>query len=282
MEKFEKLILGDDNTPRLDSPFGNRVENPKFISIGHNIEKRDLQKEVEEAKKRQDETENLFYKFKLQNCKEMIREERHRLSTGCRYIDEFLEGGFPCKRLIEIYGEGGSGKTNFGMQLLFNSILSTDNGGLGGKALYCLTKKHLPEKRFNDIKTYFLEQNAGNITSEDIDEKIKIFHLQDLVQYKILFESKLQTKINDEDLKLIIIDDISSIAEEFIDATKPEVAVNYFERANFYTEHSANLKKLAYKHNVCIIALNTVVTDMMGSGSEQVDSNLMYNEKFNH
>jgi hypothetical protein len=42
------------------------------------------------------------------------------------------------------------------IQLLLNSILPQKLGGLGGKSLFVITGKHLNEKRFNEMKEYFL------------------------------------------------------------------------------------------------------------------------------
>ncbi len=43
------------------------------------------------------------------------------LSTGCKAIDELLNGGFEEDTLTVIYGEGGSGKTNICLQVARNS-----------------------------------------------------------------------------------------------------------------------------------------------------------------
>jgi RecA/RadA recombinase len=135
MEDLDKLIMGDDRTPQLSSPFGNYIHKPYFIRDGQKIEKRDLKKEEEETKNRENEVENLFSSFKLQNCSQKLAEPQPRLSTGCRYINEFLHGGIATQRLVEIFGEAGTGKTQFAIQLLLNSVLPPKLGGLGGKAL---------------------------------------------------------------------------------------------------------------------------------------------------
>jgi RecA/RadA recombinase len=45
--------------------------------------------------------------FKLANLPEP------RLTTGCEMLTDFLRGGFIPKKIYEIYGESGSGKTQF-------------------------------------------------------------------------------------------------------------------------------------------------------------------------
>jgi RecA/RadA recombinase len=210
MEDYDKFVLGDDRTPHLDSPFGNLIHKPHYVSLGHNIDKRDLKKEEQEIKQREEEAENLFSGLKVVNCKEKLQEKPVRLSTGCRYLDEFLGGGFPAERLIEIFGDSGTGKTQFAIQLLLNSVLPERLGGLGGKALYVFTQKHVSEKRYNEIKDYFLEKNMGNITSDEIDQKVLIMEALKLEDYNIIF-GDIHEKIKEENIKLILIDNIASV-----------------------------------------------------------------------
>ena len=47
---------------------------------------------------------------------------------------------------------------------MLQSLLSEGNGGLDGKSLYLMTGKPLNEKRFNEIKDYFLLKNKGKIS----------------------------------------------------------------------------------------------------------------------
>jgi DNA repair protein RAD57 len=89
-------------------------------------------------------------------------------------MNEFLHGGIARQKLVEIFGESATGKTQFAIQLLFNSILPEKFGGLGGKALCIFTYKHVSESRYIELKDHFIEQNNGNITSEEVDKKIKL------------------------------------------------------------------------------------------------------------
>jgi len=87
----------------------------------------------------------------------------NRLTTGCDILTDFLRGGLLPGKLYEIYGESGSGKTQLAIQLLLQSLLSTNEGGLAGKSLYLMTGKPLNEKRFVEIKEAFLAHNKGKI-----------------------------------------------------------------------------------------------------------------------
>ena len=66
-------------------------------------------------------------------------------------------------------------------------------------------------------------------------------------------------KIEHDNLKLLIIDNISAICENFI---KADFTVDFIERSQFLVKHSTQLKKLAAQHNMVIIVLNNVVSDV--------------------
>lgn len=75
-------------------------------------------------------------------------------------LNDFLRGGFLPKRLYEVYGESGSGKTQLAIQLLLNSILPEKHGGLDGSALYVMAGKSLNEKRFSEMKDIFIAEST--------------------------------------------------------------------------------------------------------------------------
>ena len=49
--------------------------------------------------------------FNITNCYKLALRYEHKLSFGCKIVNEYLRGGFLPGRLYEIYGESGSGKT---------------------------------------------------------------------------------------------------------------------------------------------------------------------------
>ena len=102
----------------------------------------------------------------LTNCLKLSEKTEHKLMTGCNLMDKFLNGGFVPGKLYEIYGESGSGKTQLAIQLLLQSLLPTENGGLGGISLYLMTGKPLNEKRFNEMKDGFIAKNNKLISEQ--------------------------------------------------------------------------------------------------------------------
>lgn len=108
-------------------------------------------------------------------------EERY-ISTGCRILDEFFKGGLRKGILTEITGEAGTGKTQFSLQLLMESLVSADGKDIDGKGIYVTTQKPVNEKRLEELKYGFISRRFSHLTGEEItaiDEKINnslIFH----------------------------------------------------------------------------------------------------------
>ena len=94
-------------------------------------------------------------------------------------------------------------------------MLSIQQGGLEGKSIYLMTGKPLNEKRFNEIKEYFLMKNKNKISEQDIHRQIIFSHCQTLEDYNKVFMN-LSQRIESDKMKLLIIDNIQSVADNFI------------------------------------------------------------------
>ncbi|MCQ5086636.1 hypothetical protein NE685_12850, partial [Cutibacterium acnes] len=53
---------------------------------------------------------------------QLIVESPKPLSSGITGLDEILNLGFQARSIYEIFGPPGIGKTNFGIQLVFNAL----------------------------------------------------------------------------------------------------------------------------------------------------------------
>ncbi len=68
-----------------------------------------------------------------------------------------------------------------------NSILPIKQGGLEGKALFVITGKHLNEKRFTEIKEYFLIEHQPAVTEETVRENIIMHFCKNIEDYNKIF-----------------------------------------------------------------------------------------------
>lgn len=127
-----------------------------------------------------------------------------------------------------------------------------------------MTGKPLNEKRFNEIKDNFLAINRNKISEQDIHRKIIFSHCQTLEDYNKVFMN-LSQRIENDVIKLVIIDNIQSVGDNFI---KADGNVDFIERSNFLLKHAKNLKKLAHQYNLVVIILNNVSSDVNGNAGD--------------
>ncbi len=82
---------------------------------------------------------------------EMLATERTKITTGCKNLDKLLRGGIEIGNITEVFGEHGSGKSQFAMQLAVMVQLSPNEGGLGKKAIYIDTEGSFSPSRIEAI-----------------------------------------------------------------------------------------------------------------------------------
>ena len=69
----------------------------------------------------------------------------------------------------------------------------------------------------------------------------------------------LAQRIENDRLKLLIIDNIQSVGDNFV---KVDGQVDFIERSNFLLKHSKGLKRLAYQYKIVVIIINNVTSDV--------------------
>ena len=60
--------------------------------------------------------------FEVANCYTLACKAEVKLSTGCKILNDFLRGGILPRRIYEVYGESGTGKTQLAIQLILQVI----------------------------------------------------------------------------------------------------------------------------------------------------------------
>jgi len=134
---------------------------------------------------------------------ELSRGERKKLTTGCRKLNELLDGGLETRSIYEFIGEFGAGKTQICHQLAVTVQLPEDKGGLRGKAIYIDTEGTFrPERIVQIAKRFGLDPKEAlrNILYSRVYTTDHLFLVLDEVMSRIENE-----KVN---VKLIIVDSI--------------------------------------------------------------------------
>ncbi len=175
------------------------------------------------------------------------RKSIKRISTGCRALDELLEGGIETKAITEFVGEFGSGKTQICHQLAVMVQLPPEKGGLGAKALYIDTEGTFRPERIIEIAKYRgldPEKALSNI----------IYARAVNSDQQIMLVEKARELIRKENIKLIIVDSlITHFRAEYPGRE------NLAPRQQKLNYHINQLMKIADIYNVAVVVTNQVI-----------------------
>ncbi len=157
------------------------------------------------------------------------------ISTGLQKLDKFLSGGIPDNVLEDVFGENGTGKTLFLLQLSINSIKN------GGNVLYFDTTGGFRPERIVEIqKELEIEIN--------LLEKISVSRITNTSE-----QIKSITNLEQSDFSLIVIDNITDLFS--YEYQKDE---SMFEKNLLFMKYMHDLSKLAITKKIPIIITNMI------------------------
>ena len=134
---------------------------------------------------------------------EMLITERIKITTGCKNLDKLLRGGIEVGNITEVFGEHGSGKSQFAMQLAVMVQLPPKDGGLGKKAIYIDTEGSFSPSRIGAIAK-FRGLDPNIVLSRIIYKRVAgVFELL----YSIRKAAKL---VRDHDAGILIVDSLTA------------------------------------------------------------------------
>lgn len=170
-------------------------------------------------------------------------------------LDEILGGGIPMKKITEVCGAPGSGKTQLCMQLCVNAQLPKILGGYGGKALFIDTEGSFRIHRFIQIAKGTLKHFTSSKKSV---EGLNIDMMLNNLYYDFL-KSHLEViaRINllpsflakHPELALIVVD---SIAFQF----RYGFEDSYSKRTKLLNGIIQKLVKLANENDIAVVLTN--------------------------
>ena len=190
----------------IKSKIKKKKSNIKKI-ISHKIkDKKKIKPKIKKVKA--SKKIKIISKHKIPTKKSKIE----RISTGIKGVDEISEGGFGKNSTNLIIGDGGSGKTIFGVQFLADGIKK------GEKCLYITFEEKKEDFYENMESLYFdlnkfekegkfffieytpekvktmLEEGGGAIESLILKEKIKRVVIDSMTSFGLLFKSDLEKR----------------------------------------------------------------------------------------
>ncbi|MBI4173139.1 MAG: DNA repair and recombination protein RadA [Candidatus Aenigmarchaeota archaeon] len=179
-----------------------------------------------------------------------IRERRKsvgKITTGSKTLDALLGGGVETQAILEAHGAFGSGKSQLAHQLAVTVQLPKDKGGLEGKAAWIDTEQTFRPERIEQMA------KAMGLDPDQALENILEARAYNS-DHQILLAQKLDDLIKKNNVKLVIIDSLTSTFRS--DYTGRGTLADRQQKLN---KHLHYLQKLADVHNLAIYITNQVM-----------------------
>lgn len=171
--------------------------------------------------------------------------EPFKLPTGLDSFDKWLQGGLPSGRLIEIYGESGTGKTNFAISLICKAA------SLYTQSWYISTFKPISRSRLEQV---------------GVDPALlTIRHCSSLAEVdQTLFADLFQALLKGDPVRLVVIDPVSGLINEAFSEEHASDTLTGPSRSQYMTRQAVIMRHLSQKYGFICLFLNTLVSDTQG------------------
>jgi DNA repair protein RadA len=174
------------------------------------------------------------------------RKSVNKIGTGSKAFDELMGGGIETQSITEFYGEFGSCKTQFAMQLAVNVQRSETEGGLNGHALYIDTENTFRPERITQMAL------ALGMDPQEVLKKIHVARAFNS-NHQMLLAERAQEICRDFPVKLIVVDSLTAhFRAEFVGRG------TLADRQQKLNRHMHDLQRLGGINNAAVIVTNQV------------------------
>ncbi|RLG55291.1 MAG: DNA repair and recombination protein RadA [Thermoproteota archaeon] len=177
------------------------------------------------------------------------RKQVRKITTGCKALDDMLDGGIETGTITEVYGPYGSGKTQLCHQLSVTVQLPEERGGLGKGAFYIDTEHTFRPERIVQIAKAF---------ELDPMEALKniLYARAFNTDHQVLITDKAEEYIKSRNIGLLIVDSlISHFRGEYVGR---ETLAERQQRLNKYIH---KLLRMASVYNIGVLVTNQVLAN---------------------
>lgn len=168
-----------------------------------------------------------------------------RLETGCEPIDSLLNGGIEKGIITNVFGESGTGKTNFAVQV---AAVVAENGGTVA---------------YIDTEGGFSPERFAQIASEEALDNLFLRDPLDFDQQEEAVDELVEL-VEEEDIELVVVDSAVSLYRLQVNGD------NASEINNRLSRQLSELSKIARKHTIPVIVTNQVYTSFDDENLELV------------
>ena len=177
-------------------------------------------------------------------------EKVERITTGSKELDKLLGGGLETGTITEMYAPFASGKSQIGFQLVVNTQLPKEKGGLNGVVVFIDTESTFRVERIKQIA------EAAGLDPMKVLRNIRVVRAFNS-DHQMLLTEKVDDLINKDKLnvRLLIVDSLMSLFRSEYSG-RGQLA----DRQQKLNKHIHMLQKLADKYNLAVYVTNQVMS----------------------
>ncbi|XP_021944374.1 DNA repair protein XRCC3 homolog isoform X1 [Folsomia candida] len=189
-----------------------------------------------------------FDDFIQMKCTALDLKDRF-LTTGCKNMDGFLNGGILRSGLTEFVGPSAVGKTQMALQLSITAQLPEKHGGLNSGVIYINTEGPFPSHRLAQLCQHF-KTHHPDLPDIPMDN-ILIKNIVDTEMLLYCVTTELPSVLKEGNVGLLIVD---SIAATF----RSEYENDTISKVNDLRVIGRSLHDLAFYHKLVLVCVNQV------------------------
>jgi len=189
-----------------------------------------------------------------------------KLTTSSSTFDELLGGGVETQSITEFYGQYGSGKTQFILQLAVNAQLPVEQGGLGGEVAIIDTENTFrPERIISMAK-------ALELDPDEVLSKIHVGRAYNSHQQMLMVE-KVKEIAKEKSIKMLAVDSLTgAFRAEYIGRG------TLADRQGKINAHMSALARFGDLHNAAVVVTNQVSSNpaaFFGDPTKPIGGNIV-------
>jgi len=189
-----------------------------------------------------------------------------KLTTSSSTFDELLGGGVETQSITEFYGQYGSGKTQFMLQLAVNAQLPVEQGGLGGEVAIIDTENTFrPERIISMAK-------ALELDPDEVLSKIHVGRAYNSHQ-QMLMVKKVKEIAKEKPIKMLAVDSLTgAFRAEYIGRG------TLAERQGKINAHMSALARFGDLYNAAVVVTNQVSSNpaaFFGDPTKPIGGNIV-------
>jgi len=189
-----------------------------------------------------------------------------KLTTSSSTFDELLGGGVETQSITEFYGQYGSGKTQFMLQLAVNAQLPIEQGGLDGEVAIIDTENTFrPERIISMAK-------ALELDPDEVLSKIHVGRAYNSHQ-QMLMVKKVKEIAKEKPIKMLAVDSLTgAFRAEYIGRG------TLAERQGKINAHMSALARFGDLHNAAVVVTNQVSSNpaaFFGDPTKPIGGNIV-------